>query len=189
MKLSDGLTWKVKDGCEIRNVYLENPTMKSIEAWSGMDKATKTIRMVARRSLPDDLKELVPLNNMLPVNFEALKDNLDEETFNKLKNHETEKLNRILVLLEQNEYSSDAIDMETLNVDWTALANQLDVGDSLDDILDYTVEKKSSPLGKIVSEVKKYSGTFNVTFSRNQLSDDRDIKAKEEVLLRTSFTH
>ena len=51
LKLSEGLTWVVKDGCEIRNVYFNDPEMKSIRAWGGMDAATKTIRMKLRESL------------------------------------------------------------------------------------------------------------------------------------------
>ena len=54
----------------------------------------------------------------------------------------------------------------------------LDVGNSREDIIEYTAEKKSSAIGKIVSEVRKYSGNFNVTFSRNAMSDKRDISGE-----------
>ncbi|MAK26669.1 MAG: hypothetical protein CMA02_05300 [Euryarchaeota archaeon] len=178
LKLSEGLTWVVKDGCEIRNVYFNDPEMKSIKAWGGMDAATKTIRLQVRKLLPEDSKELVPLDNSEPVDFESISDIVDEEIFNKLKDHETEKLNRILSLLEENEYESEAIDMATLSVDWALLANELDVGNSREDIIEYTAEKKSSAIGKIVSEVRKYSGNFNVTFSRNKMSDKRDISGE-----------
>ncbi len=174
LKLSEGLTWKVKDGCEIKNVYFNDPEMISIKAWERMDEATKTIRLKARESLPEDSKELVPLDNLTPINFESLSGLVDEEIVNKLRVHETEKLNRILSLVEENEYETEAIDMETLSVDWASLANELDVGNTLEDIIEYNAEKKSSVIGKIVSEVKKYSGNFNVTFSRNQMSDNRD---------------
>ena len=55
LKLSSGLVWTVKDGCEVRNVYFEDPVMDSITAWGGMDNATKTIRTIARNSLPEEL--------------------------------------------------------------------------------------------------------------------------------------
>ena len=72
LSLSEGLSWVVKDGCEIRNVYFDDPEMISISAWEGMDKATKTIRLKVRESLPEDSKELVPLNNFDAIDFDSL---------------------------------------------------------------------------------------------------------------------
>ena len=71
LKLSEGLTWVVKDGCEIRNVHFKDPEMKSIRAWGGMDAATKTIRLRARESLNEDSIDLVPLNNLM-IDFDSL---------------------------------------------------------------------------------------------------------------------
>ena len=55
---------------------------------------------------------------------------------------------------------------------------ELGVGNTHEDIVEYTVEKKSSAVGKIVSAIRKYSGNFNVTFSRNQMSDHRDVSGE-----------
>ena len=72
LKLSEGLTWVVKDGCEIKNVYFNDPEMISIKAWERMDAATKTIRLKVRESLPEDSKDLVPLDNSDCINFESM---------------------------------------------------------------------------------------------------------------------
>ena len=63
-------------------------------------------------------------------------------------------------------------------MDWSKLAQELEVGDSLEDINNHDVDDEHSPLAKIISEVRKYSGNFNVTFSRNLLSNDRDVSAE-----------
>ena len=188
LKLSGGLVWTVKDGCEVRNVYFEDPVMDSITAWGGMDNATKTIRTIARDSLPEESRYLISLDNLEPIDFQELDGLIDEDIINKLKSHETEKLLRLVSSLNNSDYSTDAINMDTFVVDWSRLAQELEVGDSLDDINNHDTDDENSPLAKIISEVRKYSGNFNVTFSRNLLSNDRDLSAKEGELLLTSFT-
>ena len=178
LKLSGGLSWTVKDGCEIRNIYFKDPVMDSITAWGGMDKATKTFRTYARDSLPEESKHLIPLDNLELVDFNKLHGLIEDDILNELKSHETEKLRKVASLLNNSDYSSDAVDMETLAVDWSRLAQELGVGKTLDDINNHDAEDKHSPLAKIISEVRKYSGNFNVTFSRNLLSNDRDLSAE-----------
>ena len=178
LKLSGGLVWTVKDGCEVRNVYFEDPVMDSITAWGGMDNATKTIRTIARDSLPEESRYLISLDNLEPIDFQELDGLIDEDIFNKLKSHEIEKLLRLVSSLNNSDYSSDSINLDTLVVDWSKLAQDLEVGDSLEDINNHDVDDEHSPLAKIISEVRKYSGNFNVTFSRNLLSNDRDLSAE-----------
>ncbi len=90
------MSWVVKDGCEIRNVYFDDPEMISISAWEGMDKATTmTIRLKVRESLTEDSKELVPLNNFDAIDFDSLNNLVDEEIVTKLAFMKLKKLNKI----------------------------------------------------------------------------------------------
>ena len=102
---------------------------------------------------------------------------IDEDIINKLESHETEKLLRLVSSLNNSDYSTDAINMDTFVVDWSRLSQELEVGDSLDDINNHDTDDENSPLAKIISD-KEIPGNFNVTFSRNLLSNDRDLSAE-----------
>jgi hypothetical protein len=173
------LTWVVKDGCEISNVYFADPKIDSIGAWGGMDSATKAMRNVARNNLPENSQDLIPMENLAPVEFEKLSDVLDQETYDKLRQHEETRVSEIVDALSESNIDSDSINFDKLIVDWAMLAQDIGVGDSIEDIIDFSPEdKESKDVMRVVVAVRNYSGNFNVYFSRNILSDERDFNGE-----------
>ena len=172
------LKWQVKDSCEITNTYFKKPKMVSIKSWTGMDKATKALRNVVRGNLDEEFKDLIPIDNLSPVNLGKLTGMLDENLYNKLRDHEISRLQAIVDVLTDIEVSSESIDLENLTVDWAQLATDLEIGDCHEDIMRFTSEKKSDK-GKmrVVKKIEAFSGKHNVYFSRNVLSNEVDFGA------------
>ncbi len=186
------LSWVVNDGSKIVNIYLKDTKMKSVEAWEGVDRTSHTIRMQARKELrlpEDELNKLIPLSTMLQIDFESICDLLDEKTFNKLRNYESEKLNNLQRVLNQHSINLDSIDMANLVVDWPSLARELKIGNSLDDIIAfYSSDSDNYILKTVVNAVMAYIGTFNTTFSRQILSNERDLD-KKKTGIAPNFVH
>ncbi len=84
LKCSGGLAWTVVDGSKVENIYLEDPTTKSIKAWGGIDNASKTIRNLARDELDETSKSLIPHDNLQPIAIDLLENLLSETTLDKL---------------------------------------------------------------------------------------------------------
>ena len=190
LKICGGLTWTVQDGCKIRNIYYKDPVMKSMVAWGGMDNATKTIRTIAKDALPEESKDLISFDNLTPIDFEALSEvkGFDEEIYLRLKIHENDKVNKVFSAIHESDYSTEAINVESLVIDWPTLAKELGVGTNADDIIKHDTGEQKSSLSKIISTVRKYSGNFNVTFSRTIMSDDRDLSG-ERTGIAPNFIH
>ena len=106
------LTWVVKDGCRISNVYFADPKIDSIGAWGGMDSATKAMRNVARNKLSENSQDLIPMENLAPVEFEKLIDVLDQETYDKLRQHEETRVSEIADALSESNTDSDSINFD-----------------------------------------------------------------------------
>jgi len=176
LKCSGGLEWTVVDGSKVENIYLEDPTTKSIKAWGGIDNASKTIRNLARDELDETSKSLIPHDNLQPIAIDQLENLLSETTLDKLKQHELRKLTNLAQILETEGFSKDTIDENSLSVDWPSLAKEIGCGNTLNQILEFEADEDSSEAtDKIVTSVRKFSGTYNSYFSRHVLSNKRDI--------------
>mgnify|MGYP001159883215 CR=1 FL=1 len=186
------LSWVVNDGSKIVNIYLKDTKMDSVEAWEGVDRTSHTIRMQARKklSLPEDeLDKLIPQSTISQIDFESISDLLDEKAFNKLRDYESDKLSNLQRVLNQYSVSLDSIDMTNLTVDWPSLARELEIGNSLDDIINlHSSDSDNYVLKTIVNAVLAYIGTFNTTFSRQILSDERDLD-KKKTGIAPNFVH
>ena len=168
------LQWEVADGCRISNVYFTEPKMDSIGAWGGMDKATMALRTHISKNLPEESKHLIPLDNLATVDFDNLTGLIDDELIAKLKTHEVNRLSNIENAVSEAEIVSSAINLEIPGVDWKQLAQDLGVGNSVEDIINYEASKDESGLAKVVKSVRDYSGNFNVYFSRHIFSQEND---------------
>ena len=186
------LSWVANDGSKIVNTYLVDTEMDSVEAWEGVDRTSHTIRMQARKklSLPEDeLDKLIPQSTISQIDFGSISELLDEKSFNKLRDYESDKLSNLQRVLDQHSVSLDSINMTNLTVDWPSLARELEIGNSLDDIIAfYSSDSDSYVLNTIVNAVMAYIGTFNTTFSRQILSDKRDLDAKKRGIA-PNFVH
>tara|TARA_B100000212_G_C27382865_1_gene537904 strand:- start:1618 stop:5709 length:4092 start_codon:yes stop_codon:yes gene_type:complete len=168
------LQWEVADGCRISNVYFKEPKMDSIGAWGGMDKATMALRTHISKKLPEDSKHLIPHENLDPVNFDNLAELIDDKLIEKLKTHEVNRLSNIENTITEAEIVSSAINLEIPSVDWKQLAEELGVGNCVEDIINYEASKDEPGLAKVVKSVRDYSGNFNVYFSRHIFSEEND---------------
>jgi len=168
------LQWEVADGCRISNVYFAEPKMDSIGAWGGMDKATMALRTHISKNLPEDSKHLIPLDNLASVDFDNLAGLIDDELIAKLKTHEVNRLSNIENAMSEAEIVSSAINLEIPSVDWKQLAQELGVGNSVEDIINFEASKDESGLAEVVKSVRDYSGNFNVYFSRHIFSQEND---------------
>jgi DNA-directed RNA polymerase len=65
--------------------------------------------------------------------------------------------------------------MENLVIDWEKLANVIDAGSSVDEILASEPDKDNKD---VIKAVREYSGTFNTHFSRQIMSNERDINGE-----------
>jgi len=167
-----GLGWTVKDGCSVENIKLKGSEMDSIKAWGGTSATTTTMRKIARDKLPDELKSAIPLDNLEMVDFSKLSSEVLGKTYDDLHNHESNKIKSIYTALETSDYSTDSIDLENLVVDWEALANEIETGNSVGEILSSELDKDSKD---VIIAVRQYSGSFNTYFSRQIMSNERDI--------------
>ena len=180
------LQWEVADGCRISNVYFTEPKMDSIGAWGGMDKATMALRTHISKNLPEDLKHLIPLDNLAPVDFDNLAGLIDDELIAKLKTHEVNRLSNIENAMQGAEIVSSAINLEISGVDWEQLAQDLGVGNSVEDIINFEASK-DEPGFEVVKSVRDYSGNFNVYFSRHIFSQENDHLASKQKIAPKSI--
>ena len=172
------LTWEVKDGCKISNVYFSDPKMDSIGTWGGTEKASRAVRNIVRRELDEKSHELVPLDNMLPVDFENLEGMMNQAAYDRLWKHEESRILEIVNALKEVEMSSESIDMDKLSIDFDNLAKELCIGDSFEELMDFDSNKKEdAAVMQVVKAVRNYSGHYNVYFSRYILSNENDYKA------------
>jgi len=173
----ENLSWVVKDGCKISNVYFEDPKMDSIGAWGGMDDATKAKRNLTRKMLPEDSQDIIPLDNLSPIDFATLVDLIDAESYEELRVHEENRISEISKALSDSGFVTKSIDTESLVIDWTKLAGDLGVGNSIEEIIEFeSDDKELDDLKNIVKAVRNYSGNFNVYFSRHIFSNKMDFK-------------
>ncbi len=172
------LTWEVNDGCTITNVYFKDPKMDSIGTWSGTDKATGAVRNITRKQLDESSQEIIPMDNMLPVDFEALEGVVNTAAFERLWKHEQSRLSEISRILEESEIISESVNMDKLSIDFDNLAQELCVGDSFEDLMDFESKRdEDAAVIEIVKAVRNYAGHYNVYFSRHILSNEEDHKA------------
>ena len=174
LKCSGGLGWTVKDGCRVENIKLKGSEMDSIKAWGGISATATTMRKIARDKLPDELNNAIPLDNLEMIDFSKLSSDILGKTYDDLRKHESNKLNLIISALEgsESDYSTDSVDPENLTIDWEKLANEIGVGNSVEDILGSEPGKDNKD---VINAVRQYSGTFNTHFSRQIMSNERDI--------------
>ena len=175
LKCSGGLGWTVKDGCTIENIKLKGSEMDSIAAWGGISATQTTMRKIARDKLTDEMKSAIPVDNLEMVDFSKLSSEVLGNTYDDLHNHESNKLKSIYTALENSDYSTDSVDMENLVIDWEKLANVIDAGSSVDEILASEPDKDNKD---VIKAVREYSGTFNTHFSRQIMSNERDINGE-----------
>ena len=156
------LSWVVNDGSKIVNTYLVDTEMDSVEAWEGVDRTSHTIRMQARKKLSlseDELDKLIPQSTISQIDFESISELLDEKSLNKLRDYESDTV--IQRVLDQHSVSLDSINMTNLTVDWPSLARELEIGNSLDDIIAfYSSDSDSYVLNTIVNAVMAYIGNL-----------------------------
>jgi len=145
--------------------------MDSIKAWGGVSATSTTMRKIARDKLPSELKYAISLNNLEMVDFSKISSESLGKTYDDLHNHESNKLKSIYAALENSGYSTDSIDMENLVIDWGKLANEIDAGNSVEDIL---ASESGETNKNVIKSVRQYSGTFNTHFSRQIMSNERD---------------
>ena len=180
MSCCGDLTWTVMDGCQVENVYLEDSKMDSIKAWGGMNNASKAVRTIARKELDAESKTLIPLDNLEMIDFSSLEGNLSEEQFAHLKTHETNKFESLAKVIIESGYSKDSLDYDNFSIDWSILAQEIGVGNTVDDIISFAGNDAENieQIMNVANAVREYSGTFNTYFSRQIMSNSRDIKGE-----------
>jgi hypothetical protein len=183
-KRNNTLSWTVKDGTTIENLQLVDAEMDSISAWDGVKVATKIIRDKARALLPDspDADSLIAAIPNEPhefVDFSTLSVCEEElgDVYDDLYSHELNKITRIHTALEESDKSTACIDLAKLTIDWSMLFADLNYDDvsNVDDVLEDKLPKEAESIAKAI---KQFTGEYNTTFSRQQITDERNLLAE-----------